>query len=549
MYLILIPDLYLLFITKNIYFFSLSFAIFVFLCSVFRTSKYLYLLFPIYTLIPIYLYYIFIYKVSINTQVLSFVLETNYQEALSFIGYKAVFYFFIIIFWIVFCIYLSYRNFKKPIVWKHRSKWWVLSIGVVYLIIVFTLNHQVSSEIDNNFKEDNFLVEDSNTFIDDLKKTYPMGLLIASFELLKEQKKINNEFDKNTSFKFNAVQVKKLKEKQVYILVIGETSRRENWQLNGYYRQTNPLLSKQTNLINFSNMISISSATRSSIPMILTRKPAEQVYKFTFPEKSIISVFKEAGFKTYWLSTQQKFGAFDTTTSVYAKEADEMHFLNKANYTDAGELDDVLIPEFDKIINSNEKKQFIVIHTLGSHYNYKHRYPNRFNIFTPSLNEVENYSLQEQKYRTQLLNSYDNSIVFTDFLLNEFLENLKKKKDISSFLLYSSDHGEDLFDEGCDKSGHGLETARNFEIASFVWYSENFVNENKMRVEYLNENRYRKINQTSIFPTLVDAANIQIENDDLNKSLLKNFKEYPRMVLGGKDFDNSDFDGACRLIK
>ena len=67
------------------------------------------------------------------------------------------------------------------------------------------------------------------------------------------------------------------------------------------------------------------------------------------------------------------------------------------------------------------------------------------------------------------MNSYDNSILFTDYVLNEFIKKLKQQEDAKSFLLYTSDHGEDIFDDGCDKSGHGLETKNNFEIASFIW--------------------------------------------------------------------------------
>ena len=424
--------------------------------------------------------------------------------------------------------------------------------GTLYFTLTFALNLNLDAQAEEfiPIPKDNFLTEEKNPYIQDIKKTYPLGFFITISDLIKEQKKINQAFEKNRYFKFN-VKPDKIDstQRQIYILVIGETSRRANWSLNGYARQTNPQLSQQQNLVNFSNMLAISSATQSAVPMILTRKPAEQVYAYNFPEKSIISAFKEAGFKTYWLSTQQQFGAFDTSTSVYAKEADQVIFLNKANYTDAGEYDDVLIPVLNKIIHSNEQRQFIVIHTLGSHYNYAHRYPKEYDNFKPSLNDLSKYSLQELKYKQQLVNSYDNSILFTDHVLNNMLEILKQQKQAESFLFYSSDHGEDLFDNGCEKSGHGLETKHNFEISSFAWYSDLFASQYPSEIAYLIQNKDRKINQTAIFPTLIQAAKIHIPEYTEEKSILSPFKDYPRLVLGGKNFDSAQYDKICKEIK
>lgn len=551
MFALLIPDIYFLFKTWDFYFFCLSCFCLIYIFSIIKTTKYIFLLLPVFILIPLYLYYISIYRVPINEQILSIVLETNFQEAFHFIGYKVLWYCGIVVLWFLFCIYIVYLHYKKPLIWQHRSRWWFLIVGTIYFIFSFNINAEVANEIDLTFgsQQDNFLVDEKNFFVQEVKRTYPLGLLISIYDLMKEQKKINIAFEQNKNFKFSARQNVRVEQKQIYLLVIGETSRRKSWQLNGYIKPTNPKLSQQNNLVNFSDMLSISSATRSSIPMILTRKPAEHVYKFTFAEKSVISAFKEAGFKTYWLSTQQRFGSFDTSTSVYAKEADQIIFLNKANYTDAGEKDDVLIPVLDKIVQSNEQKQFIVIHTLGSHYNYMHRYPEEFNVFTPSLNSLAKYSLQDKKYKAELTNSYDNSLVFTDYVLNEFIEILKRQKNTASFLLYTSDHGEDLFDNGCDKSGHGLETKYNFEIASFAWYSDQFLKNYVDKVKILNENKDRKLNQTAIFPTLVDAANIAIPEYGKDRSILQRFQNYPRVVLGGKNYDTAKYEGMCKEIK
>lgn len=425
MWLLLLPDFYLYFKLRDLYYLVLSFFLFIYLFSIIKSSKYIFLLSPFFIAVPFYLYYISIYHTHINEQILSIILETDYQEAIDFIGYKIFIYLFFLLIWCLGCIHFFYKHYKSPLIWNHRSRLWVLVAGTLYFTLTYIVNLNLETQAERIIsapQKNDFLAEEENIYLKDLKKTYPLGLVISISDLIKEQKKIVFAFSKNKDFKFNATQNLNTTEKQIYILVIGETSRRYNWQLNGYPRKNNPLLNQQKNLVNLDNMLSISNATRSSIPMILTRKSADQVYNYNFPEKSIISAFKEANFQTYWVSTQQKFGNFDTSTSVYAKEADQVIFLNKANYTDAGDYDDIIIPIFKKIINQKEDKKFIVIHTLGSHYNYKHRYPDKFNIYTPSLNNLDKYSLQNKEYKQYLVNSYDNSILFTDYVLNELIK-------------------------------------------------------------------------------------------------------------------------------
>ncbi len=132
---------------------------------------------------------------------------------------------------------------------------------------------------------------------------------------------------------------------------------------------------------------------------------------------------------------------------------------------------------------------------------------------------------------------------------DEFIKKLKQQEDAKSFLLYTSDHGEDIFDDGCDKSGHGLETKNNFEIASFIWYSNTFLQSSIDKVNILKENKDRKLNQTAIFPTLIDAANIRIPKYQKDRSILQRFQNYPRLVLGSKNYDLARYESICKEIK
>lgn len=550
----------LLIVLPNLYLYSKDFAlqplllstlVLMYLWALVRDSRYLALLYTFILVMPFILFYIHYYHSPINEQILSIIFESNWQEVLGFLGANIYLYVAVFIIWLIGVTALFWYNQRYPVRWTHRSRWWVI-ISVSIMAVSGIIAHQrVAAEIDAAFADNdaNFLITEKNSLLQEFKQTYPLGLLISMNDWYQEQRKINQAFAKHQQFTFHASALRSPQDKQLVVLVIGETSRRANWQLNGYERQTNPLLSAQANLVNFTDMLSISNATRSSIPILLTRKPAASANSYDFAEKSIISAFKEAGFATYWLSTQQKFGTHDTSTSVYAKEADEVIFLNKTNYSNQGETDEVILSALTKILAAPHKKQLIVIHTLGSHFDYSHRYPAASDIFRPSLNDLERYSLQDRKYKQQITNSYDNSILFTDYVLNEVIESIKEQKQIEAFLLYSSDHGEDLFDDSCDKSGHGNDTAYNFEIASFAWYSDSFAKNNADKVQNLKANRYHKINQTSIFPTLIDAASITIPNYQRKRSLFNQWQPYPRLIMGSKDYDRSLPQGKCREIK
>lgn len=547
--LMILPSFYIYSKNSDSNIFLMSIAVVIYIYALIKDSRYLLAFYPLVIIVPFILLYTHYYDNSINEQILSIVLETNWQEARSFLGAKVYLYMGLFSLWLVMVTVLFWKNHRTPVVWSHRSRWWIIlaisSIGIIGLVA----NQVLATEIDSNFLEnDNFLVDEKNSLLQDLKQTYPLGLFISLTNLYQEQAKINAAFSKHQQFSFNAKVPHAVNNKQLVVLIIGESSRRANWQLNGYKRQTNPLLSKQAHVVNFTDMLSISNATRTSIPMLLTRKPAAQVYRYDFAEKSVISAFKESGFDTYWISTQQKFGAYDTSTSVYAKEADNIIFLNKTNYTNKGETDGVVLPVFQKILANQSQKILIVIHTLGSHFDYSHRYPSSFDKFKPSLNDIEGYSLQDKKYKQQLINSYNNSILYTDYVLNEVIESMKKQEQTESFLLYSSDHGEDFFDGQCSKSGHGNETPYNFEIASLAWYSSRFAASHADKVQQLQANATKPVNHTSIFPTLIDAADITIPDYSLNRSLLGRLGTYPRLVLGGTDYDNNVQQGICREI-
>ena len=326
----------------------------------------------------------------------------------------------------------------------------------------------------------------------------------------------------------------------------------ENWQLFGYHRLTTPFLSQQQNLIAFNNFLSVTSLTRTSVPIMLTRKTAKQANNTFFNEKSLISAFNEADFNSTWLSMQISLGAHDTPITVYAKEAHNIYYFNNTSFQQNSNKYDTEMLSFlkTKISDINHNTLFI-IHTSGSHFNYAYRYPDSFDFFKPSLKNIKYANLYDSKHKIQHINSYDNSIRFTDYFLNQVI-NIVNQANLSSVVFYASDHGESLFDGECPISGHGLTTRQNFEIPALLWYSQQYAIENQDKIDAAFHNKTKKMNSENIFYSILDLANISYDKEtDTSSFASASFVEKDRFINQSKiiNFDKSRFINPCQDIK
>jgi glucan phosphoethanolaminetransferase (alkaline phosphatase superfamily) len=381
-------------------------------------------------------------------------------------------------------------------------------------------------------------------------KTWPFGYAVHTYHFWKERTYLSELAEKNRNFSFGAHQVNPNKEPQVVVMVIGESSRYDRWSINGYSRKTNPLLEKESNLVSLSDMVTAVTATRLSVPIIVSRKPATQSLRAGFSEKSFLTAFKEAGFKTYWISNQMSYGQFDTPISVFANEADVTEYLNLGGFTDNSSFDSALLTPLKNAIADPAPKKLIVLHTLGSHWNYSHRYPKEFDHWKPSLFGVDNPAYTDLNLKPQLNNSYDNSILYTDWFLSQVIDTLKSTVPLAS-MMYTSDHGQTLYDGSCNLAFHGHNTQYEFHIPALVWYSDLYQHTYPDKVEHLRHNRHAKLSTENIFHSLLDMADIRYPTERLEWSFFNSqFKRHIRYVdsHGWADYDNSTMQGDCRKV-
>lgn len=229
----------------------------------------------------------------------------------------------------------------------------------------------------------------------------------------------------------------------VYILVIGESHARNHSSLYGYPRETNPLLGRRLadgELISFTDVVSPHSMTTLSLPKVLTFEAHDTDLTY-LNSPNLFDIMKKAGFKTWWISNQGHFHDFGTSYVALAKRTDVMEYTS----TDwNGQYDEALLPFLEQALQDPAPKKFITLQLVGSHNEYEGTYPPEFRHFP--LDEVPDFFVPEQEKHARLVNHYDNSVRYNDFVLDRMVE-LLKKTGRNGFLLYLSDHGENLYEE------------------------------------------------------------------------------------------------------
>jgi glucan phosphoethanolaminetransferase (alkaline phosphatase superfamily) len=210
----------------------------------------------------------------------------------------------------------------------------------------------------------------------------------------------------------------------------------------------------------------------------------------------------------------------------------------------------VLLDPFRNALADRAPKKLIVVHSLGSHWNYSHRYPKQFDKWQPSLFGVDKPVYTDTRIKPLLNNSYDSSILYTDWFLAQLIERLKQSQQRSA-MLYVSDHGQTLYDKSCKLAFHGHNTQHEFHVPAFLWYSDQYQARYPGKVEQLGVHRRARLATENMFHTLLDLGDIRYAGETLERSFLNGqFRQHKRYVdsYGWADYDNATFKGDCREV-
>jgi glucan phosphoethanolaminetransferase (alkaline phosphatase superfamily) len=295
------------------------------------------------------------------------------------------------------------------------------------------------------------------------------------------------------------------------VFILGESARWDHFQINGYARPTSPNLIRDS-VTSFRPVTACAAITRNSVPCTLrgvAPPPAPLVER-----TSIVSVFAKAGFRTAWISNQGLGGMQSTPLAPLAAEAAVRIFTPKGAIGFESELyDDNLLPALDRVLGAGNRN-FIVLHTIGSHWHYRLHHPAAFTPYQPEC-------VQDTPSRCDhaaLINAYDNTIVYTDHIIDAVIQRLRNR---NALVVFISDHGEGLGDPYF-MHGHGKGlwdgTPEEMRVPLFVWASPSWKAKNASRARSIEVASQATTTYETIFHSLIDCAGIRVRALDRDKS-------------------------------
>jgi heptose-I-phosphate ethanolaminephosphotransferase len=310
------------------------------------------------------------------------------------------------------------------------------------------------------------------------------------------------------------------------VLVIGESTNRQRMSLYGYPRKTTPELDKLRDQLDvFDNVITPRPYTIEALQQVLTFADEEHPDLY-LKTPSIVSMMKQAGYKTFWITNQQTMTKRNTMLTTFSEQADEQVYLNNNRNQNARQYDGDVLEPFSKALADKAERKLIVVHLLGTHMSYQYRYPPSFDTFTDRQGVPD--GVNDDQLPTY--NSYDNAVRYNDFVVSSLIKDYAKT-DPNGFLLYLSDHGEDVFDSaGHDTLGRneGKPTAPMYTIPFMTWASP------KWRATHdwnMQGDVQRPYSSSQLIHTWADLAGLSFDELDRSRSLVSDsFKPRPLLI-------------------
>jgi lipid A ethanolaminephosphotransferase len=294
-----------------------------------------------------------------------------------------------------------------------------------------------------------------------------------------------------------------LRKPRVTIIVVGETARAQNFQLGGYARETNPELSKR-DIFYFKDTSSCGTATAVSVPCMFSRYTrSEYSHAKALATENLVDVLGHASVRTEWWdnNTGNKNVADRIGSQDFFKMKDPRYCTN-------GEcLDEIMLDKVDGWLDSVKGDSVLVLHQLGNHGPaYYARYPEKFRKFTPDCRTVEFKDCTPET----ITNAYDNALLYTDFILSSIIDKLKARdKNIDASMIYMSDHGESLGENGLYLHGtpYIFAPSQQTHIPFVLWLGSTA--KAAIDTNCLNQKTAEPVSHDNLFHTVLGMMHVQ----------------------------------------
>lgn len=332
------------------------------------------------------------------------------------------------------------------------------------------------------------------------RELFPLNVCCNMVDAGVRTRQAMNYHKTSAGFSYSAVSSRPDSLRQVYVLVIGETSRADNWQLFGYDRHTNPRLSQRSDLLTYGRTMSESNTTHKSVPMLLSCLTADSFGDSVMCVHSLFDAFNGAGYHTAMITNQLPNHSY---IDLYGRQAGNYVCITDAHYP---RHDHELLDQLARQIEAAPDGPLLVgLHCYGSHHRYCERYPAEYRHFTPDGNGEATPG-----HRPELINAYDNSILYTDALLDSMIDMLDRL-DCQAALIYTSDHGEDIFDDERHRFLHASPTPTYYQlhVPLLLWMSPEYQQAYPGAVAAAEAHRHLGVSSTrTVFDTLLSLAGV-----------------------------------------
>ncbi|UHC81362.1 phosphoethanolamine transferase CptA [Pseudomonas sp. NIBR-H-19] len=462
--------------------------------------------------------YFFIYQQEFSQSVIFIMFESNVSEA----GEYMTQYFA----WWMVAAFLAHTAFAwflwtrlRP-VYMPRGRAMVAAAAIVIAVVGYPL-------IKQTLRMGNF-AEGFEKFETRIEPAVPWQMAVAYHRYLETLEDMQGMLDSASKIPpLHNLKAAGADQPSTLVLVIGESTNRQRMSLYGYPRNTTPELDKlKDQLAIFDNVVTPRPYTIEALQQVLTFADEENpdLYLST---PSLVSMMKQAGYKTFWITNQQTMTKRNTMLTTFSEQADEQVYLNNNRNQNAAQYDGDVIEPFNKALADAAPRKLIVVHLLGTHMSYQYRYPSTFDKFK-DRNGVPPGVRDDQ---VPTYNSYDNAVLYNDFVVSSLIKDYAKS-DPNGFLLYLSDHGEDVFDSvGHSTLGRNENkpTAPMYTIPFMAWASPKWRENHDWN---LVGDLQRPYSSSHLIHTWADLAGLSFDELDRSKSVVSDSFQVRPLLIG-----------------
>jgi len=446
-------------------------------------------------------YFMNTYNIVIDSEMIRNALQTDLKESLDLFSWQLVIYVTllgIIPSYFIYSIPIKYHSFKAELIAKIESI--ILSLLII-AAIVFGFSKFYTSFFREHkplryYTNPTYWIYSIGNYIN---KTLNSGPIIVK-QIGLDAKIVREPNSKH----------------KIVILVVGEAARADHFSLNGYEKDTNPLLEKRDDIINFSQFYSCGTSTAYSVPcMFSILKTDEYSHKKAIRVENIMDILhKEKSIAILWRDNNS------SPKGVMKRIGyeDYKNCQNNTICTDGEPRDEGMLIGLDNFITQNKDKDIlIVLHQMGNHGpEYYKRYPKSFEKFKPvcKTNQLEKCTQEEIK------NGYDNAILYTDYFLNKTINFLNQySPSYQTALFYMADHGESLGENGIYLHGmpYFMAPEAQKHIGALMWFGDNF----KVDKNILKNKQNIKLSHDNLFSTLLGLFDIKTKVYEKDMDILK----------------------------